>query len=68
MLSSEHVDYSDTSNHGDGDGSVASNMDAYEENYFALAPNTSKHSHLHREEFETIIPENISPSATSTGL
>lgn len=42
-LSSKHVDYLGMT--GD-DGGAAPDIDAYEESYFAHAPNISKHSHL----------------------
>lgn len=60
------VDYSSTSNHGDDDGGVTSDIDAYKESYFASGPNTSKHSHF-RLELETVIFEIIPPPTTSTG-
>lgn len=57
-----------TSNHSDGDGGVASDMDAYKENCFALVLDISKHSHFRHEDLEIIILENIPSLATLTGF
>lgn len=61
-------DYSGINSHGGDNGGAASDIDAYEESHFALAPDMSKHNHLHPEELETTVLESIPPLATSTGL
>lgn len=43
-------------------------MGAYEESYFAPAPDMSKHSQLCPGKLETIVSESVLPPATSTGL
>lgn len=67
-LSSEHVNYSSIGGHAGDDGDTASDIDGYKEGYFTPALDTSKHSHLHLEELEIVVSEDVPPLTVSTGL
>lgn len=65
-LLSKRVNYSGTNGHGGDDGGAASDMDTYEESYFAHVPDISKHSYLCPEKLETVVPKTVPPPAIST--
>lgn len=51
--------------HASDDDGAALDIDAYEESYFTLAPDTSKYGHLRREELEVVVSEGTPLPATS---